>query len=247
MSRKSSRIGPTSGDKGGYRLYKGDRALARKVEAELRRALDDLPPPDDGPPLRRREVLYQRAYLSYLTDRHQRSVHRAWLEHMDGTLSPDAFCRRVEDDGWVKLRAELLAQVAAGMLEYLAQREGLELGELDHRLLYRQEEPAPDQPLPDICFKTRTVWRRVVGDMGPRLWVVPRSNARTRRAMDRWEVAEFIDGDRFTVGRLKPLGVHLRDRWHRADCWREWERRKAEGLTRRCGGRNKCRKLVVRK
>ena len=97
--------------------------------------------------------------------------------------------------------------------------------------------------MPGICGRTRAVWRRVVGEMGQRFALVPKTNSRTRRAMERWEVAEFLEGATVIVGRLTLLGVSLRDRWHRAACWREWERRKAEGLTRECGGKNRCIKF----
>jgi len=238
------RKGATSRDTttSSFRLYKQDKEVVRLLVRKLKKVVD-LSAVEAGPTLRRRERLYQRAYLAFLIDRCQRSIDWVWLEHMEGTISPRAFRRRVEADGWIRLRRELNARIAAGMLQRLDGDGDLDQVKFDYRTFTQIKMPEPDQPMPEICAKTRAVWRRLVGEMGPQLVVVPKSNARTRRSMERWSVAEFMEGAPFVVGRLTPLGVSLRDRWHRADCWRKWEQRKAAGLTKECGGRNKCHKL----
>ena len=61
--------------------------------------------------------------------------------------------------------------VAEGVLRHIAQQGGFEPPLLDHRLQGRQEDqepPEPGLPMPGICGKTRAMWRRVVGEMGPR-------------------------------------------------------------------------------
>lgn len=209
----------------------------RTIDQFIKENLNSLPPPP------RREVLFNHAELAYLSDPLGRCPAYFWLKYMDKTMSPQGFRRRVEARGWVRLRQELDARVAAAMLHHLGREGGVDMGELDHHIFILRKAPARDLPMPEICSKTRAIWRRVVGEMGPRLWVVPRCNARTRRAMERWEVAEFIEGHSVIVGQLTPLGVRLRDRWHRAACWRDWERYKAAGPTGECGGKNRCLKL----
>ena len=164
-------IDSTNGDTSPPRLYKGDRILLRQVTAVLGEEVSGLPRSSALPPPRRREKLYWRAYLAYLTDPLQRSVDWAWLEFMDGTMSPVAFRRRAAAVGWRTMRDELEAMVAEGVLRHVARQGGFDPPLLDHRLQGRQEgqePPEPGLPMPDICGKTRALWRRVVGEMGPR-------------------------------------------------------------------------------
>jgi len=232
---KSTRNPIANGDASeGYRLYKGDREVLRKAEKvlmeHLSQAMEDMPP---LPPPSRREVLFQRAFLRYLADRHQRCVSWVWTDTMDCTLGLAAFRNRTRRDHWPYWRRESNRMVSAGIMRAMLREKGLDDSHVDPANFSGElvERVAP--VFPAICATTRKIWRGIIGEMGPTWSLAPKCNRRTRTALEKHGLAQFVEGDSFVAGKLTAVGVALRDRWHQADAWRTWRQYKKKARPRR--------------
>jgi hypothetical protein len=77
----------------------------------------------------------------------------------------------------------------------------------------KKKNRKPCYGLPTINSKRYKAWKPIITQMGPR-WGVVKIKLQVVKGMQRAGVAEFHYGQDFSVGRLTPVGVALRDMWH---------------------------------
>ena len=88
----------------------------------------------------------------------------------------------------------------------------------------------------NLHHTTRKLWKSILGQMGPWWHIAPECSRRTRTALTKRGLAEFIEGASVVIGRLTIEGVGLRDYWAKLDAhaaWANGEGGKTPGTKRR--------------